>query len=305
MALHPMLAQHFTAVMSDVLFSAMLLWTAFVLGTPQPGHGEFAGAGLLLGLAVYLRESAFMFMAAVALAYLIRDARTYVKPVVVMACVFGVMLSPWAVRNYVLTREFIPLTTKARTLFYYYSIPLTTAVYRPLAGYDYAVVNRRYREIALPANAVAAGIQNYLSEPKDQLTSTALKTLALFSNPGMLRRPLSRMATIGVAVFHLASTVFHVAVILFGVLLAFSRASHPFPYLPYLIGAQYVQAIFLWSESRYLMAFYPLVIVISLTWYMDRGASLLSGKRKGCVGRRGKPAFADRRRGTWNGVCLV
>ncbi len=280
MALHPMLAQHFTAVMSDILFTSMLLWTAVVLDKPQPGYREFVGAGLLLGLAVYIRESAFVFMAAVALAYLIKDVRAHFTPVVAMGCVFVAMLSPWAVRNYVHTQEFIPLTTKARTLFYYYSIPLTTAVYRPFGGYDFVEVNRRFGE-KLPANPVAAGIRNYISHPKEQLTSGALKTLALFGSPGMLRRPLSRVATIALTAFHLAAAVFHVAVILFGVLLAFSRRSRPFPYLPYLIGAQYVQALFLWSESRYLMPFYPFVIMMALTWYVHQARSPLyasSGK---------------------------
>ena len=41
-------------------------------------------------------------------------------------------------------------------------------------------------------------------------------------------------------------------------------------FLPYWIAAQYVQSLFFWSEHRYLMPFYPLLILMALSWYWNR-----------------------------------
>jgi hypothetical protein len=268
---HPLMAKHFTAVMADLLFASILLWIAFVLSKSDPHPKRFLAAGLLFGLAVYLRESAFALAVAVGFAYLIKGQRTYLGRVALMASAFLAVLSPWIVRNYAQTHEIIPLTTKSTKLFYQYSIPMTTEHYDPLSdSYDYHKLRALYAKGAPDISPITAGITNYLTRPGEQLLSTAVKTIALFNKPGLLDRPLRGMVSIGVTIINAGLAIFHVCVILFGVVLAFTRYSRPFPYLPYLIVAQYFQAIFFWSEPRYLLSLYPFVIMIALTWYADR-----------------------------------
>jgi hypothetical protein len=275
LTLHPLMAKHFTAIMSDLLFSSMLLWIAFTLAEPDPGPKHFLGAGILFGLAVYLRESAFAFMAAVALAYLVKGRHTYLGRVTIMGCAFLAVLSPWIVRNYTHTHEFIPLTTKSTSLFYQYSIPLTTELYSPLDdSYDYQKLRDLHSKNVPDSSPIKAGLTNYVTRPGEQLISAALKTIALFNKPGLLRRSLPTIATIGLLIVNIGLAILHVGVILFGVVLAFTRYARPFPYLPYLIAAQYLQALFFWSEPRYLMPFYPFLITIALTWYHDHWRSL-------------------------------
>jgi hypothetical protein len=270
LALHPLMAKHFTAVMSDLFFSSMLLWVAIVLSRPDPGRKQFLAAGLFFGLAVYLRESAFAFMAAVGLAYLIRGRRSHLSRVAMMGGAFLVVLSPWIARNYAHTQQLIPLTTKSTNLFYFYSLPLTTEHYSPLEdSYDYQKLRDLYSKNPPQSGPLKAGIINYLTRPGEQAISTAIKTLALFNKPGLLDRSLSTAVMAGLFVVNIGLSIFHVGVIIFGVVLAFTRYSHPFSYLPYLIAAQYLQALFFWSEPRYLMPFYPFLITMALTWYLD------------------------------------
>ena len=63
---------------------------------------------------------------------------------------------------------------------------------------------------------------------------------------------------------------FHIGIILLGVMLSFTARNNPFVFLPYWISAQYLQALFFWSEHRYLMPFYSLLILIALSWYWKR-----------------------------------
>jgi hypothetical protein len=142
-ALHPSTIKHSSGVMTDLFFGSMLLWAAVLLWKKQPTTRDFCAVGAVFGLAAYLRESALPLMLMTALAYLVKDRRTYLRRVTLMVCVCTAMLSPWAIRNQRLMNDFIPLTTKTSDLFYYYSIPLTRAVYDPLgagfqeSGYDY------------------------------------------------------------------------------------------------------------------------------------------------------------------------
>jgi hypothetical protein len=268
MALHPMMAKYFTAVMSDILFSSMLLWVAVVLYKPDSNSRAFLVIGLLLGLAVYLRESALPFMAALVVAYLAKAPQTYLKPVVLMGCAFLVLLSPWVVRNYVQTRRFIPLTTKSTNLFYLSSIPLTPELYNPLGrGYDYQKLRSAYAEHSPGPNPIGAGVRNYISRPQEQLVSGFLKTIALLNTPGVLGRPLRTAGRIAVIAVNGILCVFHIGILLLGLFLAFSKYAGLFPYLPYVIAVQYGQALFFWSEDRYLMPFYPFLVLIALTWY--------------------------------------
>lgn len=285
MTFHPSMMKHFTGVMSDLLFSSMFLWVAFVFYKTEPRIKHFLSAGLLFGLAIYLRESAIALLAAIGLAYLVRGKCRSLKPVALMGCAFLATLSPWIVRNYIHIGEFIPLTTKSTNLFYQYSIPLTLELYHPLEnGYDYRKLRTLYLENTPGPNPIEAGVTNYVTRPREQLTSFALKTIAFFNKPGLLRRPLSTTATVGLLIVNLGLYVLHIGVFLFGVVLAFTKRSSPFPYLPYLITAQYFQALFFWSEPRYLMPFYPLLAVIALMWYFDRWKSLtawISSARRG------------------------
>jgi hypothetical protein len=293
MALHPSMATLFTAVMSDVLFTSMLLWVAFVLYGPNPSYLNFLGAGILLGLAVYLRESAFAFVAAVGLAYIVKDARMYFRPVALMACVFAVLLSPWVLRNYIQTGHIIPLTTKGITMFYRSSFPVTTEFYSArLDKFELRKMDARFTGTPPTSEALAVAIHNYVSRPREQATSMLLKTVALFNKPALLQRPLSRRATAALAAFNVAYYLFHVGIILMGVLLAFSKHAKSFPYLPYIIAAQYVQAMLLWSETRYLVPVYPFVVIIALTWYLERGKALLArGRIRGYPGEQPAAIF--------------
>ena len=271
MALHPLMAQLFTAIMSDILFTSLLLWIAFVLYRPDPSEWNFLCVGLLFGVAVYLRESAFVFLFALGLAYLVKDTRKYLRPVGVMVCMFVLLLSPWVVRNYVRTGRVIPLTTKGTNLIYISSFPLTTKFYRPLTdNYDYANADKRYAPLEPGSSGIREAVRNYVSQPRAQLISTALKTIALLNKPAVLQRPLSHPVQIALNAFNAMYFVFHMFVILAGVVLVFSRHGRAFPYLPYLIAAQYAQALLLWTEPRYLVPFYPFLIVLALTWYIDR-----------------------------------
>jgi hypothetical protein len=266
---HPLMVKLFTGIMSEVLFCAALLWVGSCLSKPDPSTKHFLAAGLLFGLAVYLRESALVFMGAVGLTYLVKD-RSYFGRVALMGCIFLVVLSPWIVRNHVYTHEFIPLTTKSTSLFYHYSIPLTTELYSPLRdSYDYKKLRDVYSQNTAGSSAIKAAIKNYVTRPREQLVSTAIKTIALFNKPGLLHRPLSRPAKAALLLVNIGLVVFHVGVILFGVVLAFTKHALQFPYLPYLIAAQYLQALFFWSEPRYLMPLYPFLIIIALTWYLN------------------------------------
>jgi 4-amino-4-deoxy-L-arabinose transferase-like glycosyltransferase len=284
MALHPLMAQLFTAIMSDILFTSLLLWIAFVLYRPDPSVWNFLCVGLIFGVAVYLRESALVFVFALGLAYLVKDTRKYLRPVGVMVCVFVLLLSPWVLRNYVRTGRVIPLTTKGTNLIYISSFPLTTEFYWPFTDtYDYANSDKRYATLEPGSSPIREAARNYVSQPREQLNSTALKTIALLNKPSVLQRPLSHTATIALHAFNAMYYVFHIGVILVGVALVFSKRGRAFPYLPYLMAAQYAQALLLWSETRYLVPFYPFLIVLAFSWYMDRyRARLAGGPRMAC-----------------------
>ena len=72
---------------------------------------------------------------------------------------------------------------------------------------------------------------------------------------------------------------FHFGVILFGVILSFSPGNNPMIVLPYWIAAQYLQSLFFWSEHRYLMPFYPFLILIALSWYWNFWQQRQAGSR--------------------------
>ncbi len=321
-ALHPQTIKHSAAVMSDLMFGAMLLWVCWLLLKSAPRQRDFVWAGVVFGLAVYVREAALPFMLVTGIAYLLKDFRKYLRPALLMACTFLVLLAPWMARNYRLTHELIPLTTKSSDLFYYSSIPLTTETYSPLGpglqeggyAYDeiYEVYDRETRrwgdepvaavsqagdraqqlfeqfhswaDRPLPANPIEEGLRNYYSRPGEQAVSLLLKSIALFNKPPILAHlsetSLAGLLVAGNVVFH----VFHMGVILMGVMLSFSRRHGPLIFLPYWIGAQYLQSLFFWSEYRYLMPFYPLLILIALSWYWSRWEGGLSANTRAAWG---------------------
>lgn len=311
-AVHPQTIKHSAGVMSDLLYGSILLWVVFLLWKRLPGYRDFLLAGVVLGVAVYVRESAFPLMLGTGLAYVIKDRRCYLGPAILMGCTFLAVLSPWVVRNYLVAGKLIPLTAKSWDMFYYDSFPLTTELYRPFGpgfqegGYNYDKLFELYeREVQpwdnqqgsrsldpgsdtanqsptrwsnrfnpwanrpLPPSPIKEGLRNYLTRPGEQVTSLLLKSVALFNKPPILEQlAYTRLAGLLVAV-NIAFYLVHAGTILFGVVLAFS-SRNPFIYLPYWIVAQYFQAIFFWSEHRYLMPFYPLLILISLTWFCNR-----------------------------------
>jgi len=264
---NPMLIKHFTAVMSDVLFSMFVLCVAFLLQRRDSDTRAFAYAGLAFGIAVYIRESALPMMLAVGLAYVAHNSRLYPKRVPVMVGVFFVVLAPWVIRNYAVSGRFILLTTKSSDLFYSSSIPLKTDVYRPFSNsdYDYANLYKTHSTAAVD-DPIRRGVSNYVSHPKEQIVSMVIKTLALFDKPAVGRRPTQPGLSTARRIFDVGFLVVHVGLILLGAVLAFTPANQ-FLYLPYLIAAQYLQALFLWSEPRYLMPLYPFLIVNALVWY--------------------------------------
>jgi hypothetical protein len=316
-ALHPSTIKHSSGVMTDLFFGSMLLWAAFLLWKKQPSTRDFCAVGAVFGLAVYVRESALPLMLMTALAYLLKDRRTYLRRVALMVCVCMAMLSPWAIRNQRLMNDFIPLTTKSSDLFYYSSIPLTREVYDPLgaglqeSGYDYEklyeiydqevqrwaggasepgqIVSRgrsepvgprepkalkevynSWADRPLPDSPIREGLWNYYSRPTEQLSSLLLKTAAFFNKPAVLAdlagTSLSALLVVGNIVFY----AFHISIILLGVALSFRAKDNPFVFLPYWIVAMYIQALLLWSEERYLMPFYPFLVLIALSWYSRR-----------------------------------
>ena len=319
-ALHPQTIKHSAAVMSDLLFGSILLWVVFLLWKRTPSYRDFLWVGVVFGIAVYVRESAFPFMLLTGLAYVVKDRRKYLGPTALMACTFLALLSPWVIRNQLLTGEIIPLTTKSSDLFYYYSIPLTTELYSPFGagfqegGYDYVKLSEVYHQEAqswgggrtgpgqniyarespsdstarepvfkdsyspwtnrpLPSRPIAEGLRNYVSRPGEQFSSFLLKSIALFNKPPIL----AQLASTSLSGFLVAANIvfyaFHIGTILFGVVLSFTARNNPFIFLPYWITAQYFQSMFFWSEHRYLMPFYPLLILISLAWYWNRRKS--------------------------------
>ena len=316
-AIHPQTIKHSAAVMSDLLFGSILLWVVFLLWKRTPGYRDFLWVGVVFGIAVYVRESAFPFMLLTGLAYVVKDRRKYLRPTALMACTFLALLSPWVIRNQLLTGEIIPLTTKSSDLFYYYSIPLTTELYSPFGagfqegGYDYDKLYEVYHQEALswgggragpgqknsarasnsepieqeavledtysswtnrplPSRPIAEGLRNYVLRPSEQFTSFLLKSIALFNKPPIL----AQLASTSLSGFLVAANVvfyaFHIGIIVFGVVLSFTARNNPFIFLPYWITAQYFQSMFFWSEHRYLMPFYPILILISLAWYWNR-----------------------------------
>ncbi len=317
-ALHPSTIKHSAGVMSDLLFGSMLLWVAFLLWKREPGFRDFFWVGVVFGLAVYVRESAFPFMLMTGLAYVMKNPKRYLRPAGLMVFTFLTLLSPWAIRNYKLTHEFIPLTTKSSDLFYYYSIPLTAEVYAPFeagfqeGGYYYSKLYEVYHQEAqrwaggridlgmntsargrpskqaeqvrsalkdlydpwvdrpLPTSPIKEGLRNYLSRPKEQFSSFLLKTIALFNKPAILahlvRTSFSSLLVTANVVFY----AFHIGTILLGVVLSFTARNNPFVFLPYWITAQYFQSLLFWSEERYLMPFYPFLIIIALSWYWNQ-----------------------------------
>ncbi len=308
-AAHPQTIKHASAMVSDMTLASMLLWVVFVLWNRSPGYREFFKVGVILGLAVYIREAAFPIMLMTALAYVVRDFRRYIGPAAVMGCVFLALLSPWTVRNYRVTGEFIPLTTKSTDLFYHSSIPLTPRQYVPFGpgfqegGYDYPQLYVAYHrealarglpvpEIApptgdpgehswlgeiydpwrarpLPASPLIEGMKNYMFQPAEQALSFVLKTIALFNKPPILSQLASSPLAPVLVAGNIAFYAFHVGVILLGVVLSFTARHNPFVFLPYWIAAQYAQSLLFWSEHRYLMPFYPLLILIALTFYWN------------------------------------
>jgi len=276
-----MMVKLLIGIMTDILFSALLLSVACVLRNEIPDNKAFLCAGLLLGLAVYLRESTLVFTLAIGLAYLAKGGCLYLRQVTIMVSVFLVLLSPWVVRNYCATHRFILLTTKSTELFYYSSIPLTLDLYAPFtnSSYDYGKLREIY-SAASSNSPVRDGVRNYISRPRAQLISMLLKTIALLDKPPLTERPLPIKLAVARWLLDLALYGFHVTIILVGILLAFTRANR-FPYLPYLLVTQYVQSLFFWSEPRYLVPFYALLIINSLLWYL-RGWHAIFPRTRTC-----------------------
>lgn len=122
----------------------------------------------------------------------------------------------------------------------------------------------------LPDSPIREGLWNYYSRPTEQLSSLLLKTAAFFNKPAVLAdlagTSFSALLVAGNIVFY----AFHIGIILLGVVLSFRAKDNPFVFLPYWIVAMYIQALLFWSEERYLMPFYPFLVLIALSWYSRR-----------------------------------
>ena len=77
---------------------------------------------------------------------------------------------------------------------------------------------------------------------------------------------------------------FHIGIILMGVVLSFSGRHNSLIFLPYWIAAQYFQSLSFWSEHRYLMPFYPFLILLALSWYWSRWEGGLSATARAAWG---------------------
>jgi len=122
----------------------------------------------------------------------------------------------------------------------------------------------------LPPRPIREGLRNYASRPREQLSSFLLKSIALFNKPPILAQLASTSLSSLLVAANIVFYAFHIGAILLGVVLSFTTRNNPFVFLPYWITAQYVQSLFFWSEHRYLMPFYPPLILIALSWYWNR-----------------------------------
>ncbi len=112
-ALHPMLIWYTARIWIETLHTFLIIVAAFaiVLFIERLTLKRAIGAGLALGIAV-LTKSILMFFPFVVGGYVVLTwKRESFKPVAVFLIVFFLTVTPWTIRNYVVTGAFVPVHT--------------------------------------------------------------------------------------------------------------------------------------------------------------------------------------------------
>ncbi len=106
-AIYPFFVYYSGAVLTETLFIFILsLIMLFLSG------GKFAWAGVLFGLGILCRaESIVFFFLALGGIFVALRGKTALRSAIVMTAITGAILLPWMLRNYLVFRAYVPLTT--------------------------------------------------------------------------------------------------------------------------------------------------------------------------------------------------
>jgi hypothetical protein len=282
--LHPILIYQSWTVNSDVLFISACLPSISLLTQPELDMRRAVQAAMWLGIATYFREIGLILAICVALS-LIRFERSRLRLGLGFFAVFMTVLSPWIIRNYLSTGEFILATSKGARIFFMSSQGITPDILNPLdAGkggeIDYEALKSRASDYLEdhgiePGQHVPDsfylwhGVKNYLSRPGLQARSLLLKAVNLL-RPSVARRHLERVIPgwLSITVYWLLAAQ-HAALLWIGLVILYGRRRAREGPLRWMVAGSVVISLVVWAEPRYLLPFYLPIFIVALDFYIS------------------------------------
>ncbi len=119
LAVNPLMIVASVSILPETLSILLVTLVVILLITDPAGRRTSFALGALLAAAVYLKPSFLLMSVMLMCAYCVRTTWKIGKrnrrmaQAIAPLLIFGALLSPWAARNYMVMREFVPLTTSS------------------------------------------------------------------------------------------------------------------------------------------------------------------------------------------------
>lgn len=286
MALGPMSGRYSASLLTEALFTFLITLGFFLWGRKRP-----AWTGVAFGLAALTRPTMTPFLCLLILLALLPRWRAYRRDLVTIVLVTLAVVAPWVIRNAVVFKQFIPVTTAG-----YGASLLYGTMEMKLVGDEFCCV------ITDPANRMEPGetymdaaIRRIKADPLHWLSVRARQYPRLFMDSGdYLLGP--RNVLIGQAVREgrwlviLTKVAFILGNLLFFGLAAFGIyvERKRFVSLAHITLFPIFLALIhlpMWIESRYAVPMVPLVAILSAAGLM-RLVEILRRRQRG-ISRKG------------------
>lgn len=252
-------------IMAETLFIFLLAFFIFCLtkAMEKPSLKNYIYSGVLFGLAALCRPNMFAFLPFLIIGILM-VSHSKIKSLIAILFAFFLTLSPWVIRNYLVHRTFIPLTTRGGRSF--------LCVYNKDNFYR-GDLNLRYRKVLAEGDMMKPVEQERFfyrqtvdfikKHPKEYLRICGLSFLQfwrLYPNPNCYSQKyiITSLLTYGLLL----------PFSLFGIVLSFKRWRKAF-FLYAVILAFTIIHLFFESQVRYRSPIMPYMIIFASVGILD------------------------------------